>query len=161
MKALFDRTLENLSLKTASLCFNAPEQTAEAFDEDGFLCTGDAVLFVDPEDPNRGMTFDGRMSEDFKLLTGTWVRAAQLRMDMLSCLGPLAGDLVITGADRPRIGVMVFPVDAERETGYRRYSNDDVAEIVSENSDVLIQFASIDPWKGKSGVREAKRMMHD
>ena len=51
------------------------------------------------------------------------------------------------------IAAVIFPVDAERETGYRRYSNDEVAEQVAENSDVLIQFASIDPWKGKMGVR--------
>jgi len=59
------------------------------------------------------------------------------------------------------IAAVIFPVDAERETGYRRYSNDEVAEQVAENSDVLIQFASIDPWKGKMGVREARRLVRD
>ncbi|MEC3860529.1 feruloyl-CoA synthase [Mesobacterium sp. TK19101] len=99
--------------------YNAPEKTAEAFDEEGFFRTGDAVLFVDPANPDRGLKFDGRISEDFKLLTGTWVRAAQLRMDMLTCLGPLAADLVITGADRNQIGVMVFPsMAALAEGGY-------------------------------------------
>lgn len=86
-----------------------PEQTAEAFDDEGYLITGDAMVFVDPDDPNKGMAFDGRISEDFKLSTGTWVRAAQLRDDLLACLAPLAVDLVITGADRDQIGVMVFP----------------------------------------------------
>ena len=93
--------------------FENPEKTAEAFDEEGFFITGDAMVFVDPDDINRGMKFDGRISEDFKLLTGTWVRAAQLRIDMLACLAPLAADLVITGADRNQIGVMVFPDVAE------------------------------------------------
>ncbi len=59
------------------------------------------------------------------------------------------------------IAAVIFPVDAERETGYRRYSNDEVAEQVAENADVLIQFASIDPWKGRMGVREARRLVRD
>ena len=93
--------------------FNEPEKTASVFDEEGFFITGDAMRFIDPQDVNKGMKFDGRISEDFKLLTGTWVRAAQLRMDLLTCLAPLASDLVITGADRNEIGVMVFPDVAE------------------------------------------------
>lgn len=59
------------------------------------------------------------------------------------------------------IAAVIFPVDAERETGYRRYSNDEVAEQVAEHSDILIQFASIDPWKGKMGVREARRLIRE
>ena len=59
------------------------------------------------------------------------------------------------------IAAVIFPVDAERETGYRRYNNDEVAEKVAENADVLIQFASIDPWKGKLGVREARRLIRE
>ncbi|MCX2725593.1 AMP-binding protein [Roseibium salinum] len=89
--------------------FNDPEKTAAAFDEEGFFITGDAMLFLDATDPNKGMRFDGRISEDFKLQSGTWVRAAQLKLDMLSRLAPLAADLVITGADRKQIGVMIFP----------------------------------------------------
>ncbi|AXI48072.1 feruloyl-CoA synthetase [Sulfitobacter sp. SK012] len=92
---------------------NAPEKTAEAFDAEGFFITGDAMRFVDPENPNKGLKFDGRMSEDFKLLTGTWVRAGQLRLDMLARLAPLAADLVITGADKDQIGLMIFPNIAE------------------------------------------------
>ncbi len=93
--------------------FNDPEKTAAAFDEEGFFMTGDAMVFIDKDDPNQGMRFDGRISEDFKLQSGTWVRAAQLRLDMLSRLAPLAADLVITGADRKQIGVMIFPNVAE------------------------------------------------
>ena len=59
------------------------------------------------------------------------------------------------------IAAVIFPVDAERETGYRRYSNDEVIELVKENSDVLIPFASIDPWKGKMAVREARRLIRE
>ncbi|MCB1335929.1 MAG: feruloyl-CoA synthase [Maritimibacter sp.] len=91
----------------------APDKTAEAFDEEGYFLTGDAMRFVEPGNPNKGLRFDGRISEDFKLLTGTWVRAAQLRLDMLVHLAPLAQDVVITGADRKEIGVMIFPNMAE------------------------------------------------
>ncbi len=59
------------------------------------------------------------------------------------------------------IGAVIFPVDAERETGFRRYSNEDVAQICAENSDILIPFASVDPWKGKAGVREVRRLARD
>ncbi len=59
------------------------------------------------------------------------------------------------------IAAVIFPVDAERETGYRRYKNEEVAEIAAENSDILIPFASIDPWKGKMGVREARRLIRE
>jgi len=60
-----------------------------------------------------------------------------------------------------KIAAVIFPVDAERETGFRRYSNEEVAEICAENDDILIPFASIDPWKGKLGVREARRLVRD
>ncbi len=92
-----------------------PEKTKEAFDDEGFFLTGDAMKFVDDANPDKGLKFDGRISEDFKLLTGTWVRAAQLRLDMLSHLGPLVSDLVVTGADKNEIGVMIFPNMAELE----------------------------------------------
>jgi feruloyl-CoA synthase len=95
--------------------YNDPEKTRAAFDEEGFFITGDAMVFLDRDDPNKGLRFDGRISEDFKLQSGTWVRAAQLKLDMLSRLAPLASDLVITGADRKEIGVMIFPNKAELE----------------------------------------------
>jgi len=94
---------------------NAPDKTAAAFDEEGFFVTGDAMRFVDNKNPNKGLRFDGRMSEDFKLLSGTWVRAAQLRLSMLSCLTPLAADLIITGADQNEIGLLILPNTAEFE----------------------------------------------
>lgn len=88
---------------------NAQGKTQEAFDEEGFFRTGDAMGFVDPDDMSKGMRFDGRISEDFKLLTGTWVRAAQLRMDALAALTPLAADLVVTGEGRGQVGIMIVP----------------------------------------------------
>ncbi|MCG6901172.1 MAG: feruloyl-CoA synthase [Rhodobacter sp.] len=91
-----------------------PARTADAFDDEGYFCTGDAMKFVDPDNINLGLRFDGRISEEFKLLTGTWVRAANLRLDVLGALGPLAGDVIVTGADRSEIGVMIVPSPALR-----------------------------------------------
>ncbi len=99
--------------------FNAPEKTAAAFDDEGYFITGDAMAFVDPSDISRGMRFDGRISEDFKLQSGTWVRAAALRLDLLGALAPLAADLVVTGQDCTEIGLMIFPNrDAFDAAGY-------------------------------------------
>lgn len=89
--------------------YNDPERTARAFDEEGFFITGDAVRFVNPEDPDRGLIFDGRVSEDFKLETGTWVQAGMLRMSVLRELPGLAQDVVICGHDRGEVGLFVFP----------------------------------------------------
>jgi predicted TIM-barrel fold metal-dependent hydrolase len=60
-----------------------------------------------------------------------------------------------------KVGCVIFPVDAERETGFRRYSNEEVAEIAARHSDIMIPFASIDPAKGKLGAREARRLVRD
>ena len=87
----------------------APEKTAEAFDEEGYFKTGDAMAFVDPNDMTKGLRFDGRISEDFKLLTGTWVRAAQLRLDALIKLAPLAADVVVTGEGHNEVGLLIVP----------------------------------------------------
>ena len=84
-------------------------KTAEAFDDEGFLITGDAVRFLKPDDPNGGLVFDGRMSEDFKLMTGTWVQTAKLRAQAMTALGGIVQDIVITGHDRTEIGILVFP----------------------------------------------------
>lgn len=89
--------------------YHDADKTAEAFDEEGFFITGDAVRFIDIDDPSRGLLFDGRVSEDFKLLTGTWVQAGNLRMRALEYLKGLADDVVICGHDRDEIGLFVFP----------------------------------------------------
>ncbi|MEO0745800.1 MAG: AMP-binding protein, partial [Pseudomonadota bacterium] len=72
-----------------------PVKTAEAFDKEGFFCTGDAMQFVDAGNNAQGLRFDGRLSEDFKLSSGTWVQAAKLRLDLLDMSGSLAQDVVI------------------------------------------------------------------
>lgn len=88
--------------------FEDPEKTAEAFDDEGYLVTGDAVVFLDPADMNKGVLFDGRLSEDFKLMSGTWVQSAKLRAQALTALGAMAQDVVVTGSGRAEIGLMIF-----------------------------------------------------
>jgi len=86
-----------------------PDLTAVAFDEEGFYRIGDAVRFVDPDRPERGLLFDGRVSEDFKLDTGTWVNVGVLRVRAIAALAPVAQDAVLTGHDRSEVGLLVFP----------------------------------------------------
>ncbi len=92
--------------------FRAPEPTRAAFDEDGFYRSGDAVKVVDPGNPNRGLLFDGRIAEDFKLLTGTWVRVGPLRLRLLSS-APVLSDAVICGHDRDHAGALAWINQAE------------------------------------------------
>jgi feruloyl-CoA synthase len=93
-----------------------PELTRLAFDDEGFYKIGDALRFVDPADISRGFVFDGRIVEDFKLSTGTWVSAGPLRGKFLSHCAPYAHDAVIAGHDRDYVTVLVFPaLDACRE----------------------------------------------
>ncbi|MFG1495443.1 feruloyl-CoA synthase [Saccharospirillum sp. HFRX-1] len=86
-----------------------PEVTAKCFDEDGFYCLGDAAKFIDPQNPQRGLRFDGRISEDFKLDTGTWVSVGPLRAKIIAEGAPLVQDVVIAGLDRPFVSVLIFP----------------------------------------------------
>jgi feruloyl-CoA synthase len=90
--------------------------TAAAFDAEGFYRLGDALKFEDPADPGHGLLFDGRLAEDFKLATGTWVNVGPLRTRLIALLAPYARDVVIAGADRSEIGVLIFAdSDACRE----------------------------------------------
>lgn len=86
-----------------------PELSAKAFDDEGYYMIGDAVEFVDPERPELGLLFDGRVGEDFKLLTGTWVHVGSLRMAGLEAIAPVGQDIVVTGHDRDEIGFLIFP----------------------------------------------------
>ena len=77
-----------------------PDLTAAAFDEEGFYKPGDAVRFADPADPGRGIVFDGRLAEDFKLTTGTWVGVGALRVGVLAATSPVLQDAVVAGENR-------------------------------------------------------------
>jgi feruloyl-CoA synthase len=83
--------------------------TAAAFDEEGFYRIGDAGKLVNPEEPAQGVAFDGRVAEDFKLSTGTWVSVGTLRPRIVTAMAPHVADVVITGHDRDEMGLLVFP----------------------------------------------------
>jgi feruloyl-CoA synthase len=86
-----------------------PALTAEAFDDEGYYCTGDALRFADAAQPELGFMFDGRIAEDFKLSTGTFVSVGPLRAKVISLGAPYVLDAVVTGIDRNAIGLLLFP----------------------------------------------------
>jgi len=95
---------------------NDPEKTAAAFDEEGFYRLGDAARFLDDNDPAQGMVFDGRVTEDFKLDSGTWVSVGTLRPDLVAACSPWVMDAVICGQDKPFIGALFWPSMAGMQT---------------------------------------------
>jgi feruloyl-CoA synthase len=86
-----------------------PDLTTEAFDDEGFYKMGDALRFEDVNDPGKGLVFDGRLAEDFKLASGTWVSAGALRAQLIDHCAPLVRDAVIAGLNRDDITALVFP----------------------------------------------------
>jgi len=94
--------------------WRAPVETAEAFDEEGFFKSGDAVKWIDETDVHQGLKFDGRIAEDFKLATGTFVSVGPLRARIIAAGAPYIQDVVITGLNLKEVGAMVFPTQAVR-----------------------------------------------
>jgi feruloyl-CoA synthase len=86
-----------------------PQNTAKGFDEEGYYRFGDAFKFADEQDPSKGFLFDGRITEDFKLSSGTWVSVGPLRARLIEAFAPLVKDVVIAGHDRNEIGALVIP----------------------------------------------------
>jgi feruloyl-CoA synthase len=95
--------------------WRAPQATAEAFDEEGFLKSGDAVVWRNPSNPNEGLRFDGRIAEDFKLATGTFVSVGPLRARIIAAGAPYVQDAVITGLNMNEVGAMLFTTPRVRE----------------------------------------------
>jgi feruloyl-CoA synthase len=98
--------------------------TREAFDEDGFYRIGDAGRLADPQDPARGVEFDGRIAEDFKLMSGTWVHVGALRVRAIAAAAPVVQDAVVTGHNREEVGLLLFASEA----GCRRLCPDAPAD---------------------------------
>jgi len=99
--------------------FRRDDLTRAAFDEEGYYRIGDAMKFADPAAPEKGLVFDGRVAEDFKLTTGTWVHAGAIRVKLIAAGNPLIQDAVITGHDRNEIGALVFLSPAAKDVDVR------------------------------------------
>lgn len=89
-----------------------PEATAAAFDEDGFFRTGDAARFHDPDDPTQGLAYAGRLVEEFKLSSGTWVRSGTVRAELLAALSPVASDVLLCGLNEDYLAALLVPSPA-------------------------------------------------
>jgi feruloyl-CoA synthase len=111
---------------------NMPEKNAQVFDEEGFYCLGDAARFEDANYPEKGLVFDGRVTEDFKLDSGTWVSVGTLRPDIVSACAPLVFDAVVCGQDKPFIGVLLWPAPGAMQ-----------AATQAANGDIAVAFAQI------------------
>jgi feruloyl-CoA synthase len=85
-----------------------PELSREAFDDEGYFCSGDAACFIDVSRPELGLRFDGRIAEDFKLSSGTWVNVGAMRAAVLAAGTPYLHDVVFAGHDRDELGMLVF-----------------------------------------------------
>jgi feruloyl-CoA synthase len=117
-----------------------PEFTAQAFDEEGFYRLGDTFKFADASDPRQGLLFDGRIAEDFKLSTGTWVSVGPLRAHFIHHFAPYVRDVVFAGLDRDDITALVFP-DVEACRKLCRRAPDAPADQIMEHYDVRQHFA--------------------
>ncbi|CAB3643734.1 2-succinylbenzoate--CoA ligase [Paraburkholderia phenoliruptrix] len=114
------------------------DSTAKSFDEEGYYCSGDALKFVDPQRPELGLMFDGRIAEDFKLSSGTFVSVGPMRARVISAGAPYVQDVVVTGLNRDDVGVLVFPrLDACRRLA-RLPESASAAEVV--NAPAVRQF---------------------
>ncbi|MDR9467892.1 feruloyl-CoA synthase [Marinospirillum sp.] len=114
--------------------FKNPEKTQEAFDDEGFFKTGDAVRWLDENKPELGLMFAGRIAEDFKLLNGTWVHTGALRSQLVSTLGSLVTDMVITGQDKDYIGLLVWPNEDGIKARFPEMAERPLTEVIASDA---------------------------
>jgi feruloyl-CoA synthase len=136
-----------------------PQLTAEAFDEEGFYKLGDALRFDDPARPEKGLLFEGRIAEDFKLATGTWVHVGPLRAAFIARCAPYARDVVIAGADRDYLAALIFPdLDVCRRFAPDLPASAGAAEIVAHEA-VRREFHDLLDSFAKSATGSSNRIM--
>ena len=133
-----------------------PAETAESFDEEGFFKTGDAVKWIDETDIHQGLKFDGRIAEDFKLATGTFVSVGPLRGKIIAAGAPYIQDVVLTGINLKEVGAMVFPTAAVRNLS--DLPADASMHDVLDHPAVLAQFQLIVNELAKTATGSANRI---
>jgi feruloyl-CoA synthase len=133
--------------------------TREAFDADGFYKIGDALKFADPADPRKGFLFDGRIAEDYKLSTGTWVSVGPLRARFIDAFAPYVRDVVFAGPDRDNIVALVFPdVEACRKLA-PEHAADAAPAAVLDDVRVRLKFAGLLQALAASSPGSSTRVM--
>lgn len=137
---------------------NLPEKNAEAFDEEGYYCLGDAAKFVDEDDPNQGIIFDGRVGEDFKLSSGTWVSVGVLRPDLVAACSPLVFDAVICGQDKNFATAMFWPAPATFEAYVKDAGGDQMAAFGAFTKDLAMKVGAFNAGEPGSS-RRIKRFL--
>jgi feruloyl-CoA synthase len=133
-----------------------PEETAGSFDEEGFFKTGDAVKWIDETDVHLGLKFDGRIAEDFKLATGTFVSVGPLRGKIIAAGAPYIQDAVLTGINMKEVGAMIFPTPAVRALS--GLGADVPLSEVLASAPVLAKFQEIVNELAKTGTGSANRI---
>ncbi len=131
---------------------NLPEKNKEVFDAEGFYCLGDAARFEDPDHPEKGLVFDGRVTEDFKLDSGTWVSVGTLRPDVVAACAPLVGDAVICGQDKKYIGALLWPSPAAMKAAMEAAGGDPVKAVTEFTTNVahkLMAFNDTQPGSSR------------
>ena len=132
---------------------NLPEKNKEVFDEEGFYCLGDAARFTDPEHPEKGLVFDGRVTEDFKLNSGTWVSVGTLRPDIVAASAPLVADAVICGQDKPYVGALLWPSPAAMRAAMEASGGDGVKAIGALTAEIAGKLAAFNATQSGSSRR--------
>ena len=131
--------------------WKAPELTAQAFDTEGFYRIGDAVKFADPDRPELGLFFDGRIAEDFKLNSGTWVSVGTLRVAGIAALAPLAQDIVVAGHGGDEVRFLVFPNIAACRAHANLSDNADANEVIGHPTIRIAIALGLTRLKAESG----------
>jgi feruloyl-CoA synthase len=142
--------------------WKAPELTAQAFDEEGFYLIGDAVTFADPAHPELGLFFDGRVAEDFKLNSGTWVSVGTLRVAGIAALAPLAQDIVVTGHGGDEVRFLVFPNIAACRAHAGLPDSADVTDVISHDkvrSTIVQGLAKLKAQSGNSSGHATRALL--
>jgi feruloyl-CoA synthase len=132
------------------------EETQASFDDEGFFCTGDAVKWIDETDVHLGLKFDGRIAEDFKLATGTFVSVGPLRGKIIAAGAPYIQDVVLTGINLKEVGAMVFPTPAVRALSGMA-ADAPLADVLSSEA-VLAHFQKVLNELSKTSTGSANRI---